>query len=120
MYPVHANPRLAVGEPVTNDYLKCRLAPLRRSDYSPPVTDAQLAQLRAIFPTGVCDYGRPPAGQVSLKSTWLSYPSPGHSLPINLTGRQPPPANPSSSDHAQPIMPADHAVHIDPHWARPS
>jgi hypothetical protein len=83
LYPVHANPRLAAGEPLTNDYLKCQLEPVRRADYA-PMTDAQFAQLKAIFPSGVCDYSRPPVGQVPLKGTWLSYPSPGHSIPLNI------------------------------------
>ena len=57
--------------------------PVRRFDY-PPMTDAQFAQLKATFPTGVCDYSRAPVGQRPLKGTWLSYPSPGHSVPLNI------------------------------------
>jgi hypothetical protein len=86
MYPVHGNPRMAAGEPISNDYLKCRLAPVRRFDY-PAMTDAQFARLRAIFPSGVCDYSRAPVGQKPLKSTWLAYPRPGHSVPLNANDR---------------------------------
>lgn len=93
LYPVHANPRLEAGEPVTNDYLKCQLKPAHRANY-PPMTGAQFAQLKAIFPAGVCDYSRPPAGQVPLRGTWLSYPDPGHSVALNLNEPQPPAPSP--------------------------
>jgi hypothetical protein len=83
MYPVHSNPRLQAGEPLANDYLKCQLRPIRRSDY-PPMTDAQLARLRGVFPNGACDYSRDPVGLVPLKNTWLSYPRPGTSVPLRV------------------------------------
>ncbi len=55
-----ANPRWGAGMPtLANDIVKCKLKPLRRSDYYPIVfTDAQWAQLNEAFPTGVCDWGK--------------------------------------------------------------
>ncbi len=38
--------------------LKCALTPLDFRGYPVTFTDAQKAELRAAFPTGVCDYNR--------------------------------------------------------------
>jgi hypothetical protein len=76
LFPVHANPRIVAGEPMTHDRIKCELKPIDRADYKVPVTDAQLTQLREAFPGGVCDYSRPGAGKRP-PQTWLSYPRPG-------------------------------------------
>nr|WP_257957018.1 DUF6351 family protein [Nocardioides sp. B-3] len=52
----------------------CQLKPLDRSAYTNPVpfTDAQWARLRAVFPTGVCDWTKPGSGQGPAE-TWLGY-----------------------------------------------
>ena len=78
LFPVASNPRLEAGAPLTHDRLKCELKPVDRADYRLPLTDAQLVTLRDVFPGGVCDYGRPGAGQRA-PHTWLSYPEPGDS-----------------------------------------
>ena len=50
-----------------------QLKPLRRSDYLPVVfTDAQWAQLRAAFPTGVCDWSKPGVDQQAT-IPWMTY-----------------------------------------------
>jgi len=77
LYPVHSNPRLAAGEPLTNDILKCKLKPVDRRGYKQPLTNEQLKRLKAIFPQGVCDYSRGGVGQHPLEDTWLSFPFPG-------------------------------------------
>ena len=77
LYPLHANPRLAAGEPLAQDVLKCTLQNLNPRDYARSLTADQLARLKAIFPEGVCDYSRPGVEQKPLAGTWLSYPSPG-------------------------------------------
>jgi hypothetical protein len=77
LYPPRSNPRLAAGEPLTNDILKCELKPISRRDYAQPLTDQQFARLETIFPKGVCDYSRPGVEQEPLAGTWLSYPRPG-------------------------------------------
>ena len=77
LYPVHGNPRLGAGQPLSNDILKCELKSVDPRDYVQPLTVDQLRRLRAIFPQGVCDYSRPGVGQRRLEGTWLSYPRPG-------------------------------------------
>jgi hypothetical protein len=58
-------------------HLKCQLKPVDRHDYAQFLTASQLAQLKAIFPQGVCDYNRPGVEQQLVEATWLTYPSPG-------------------------------------------
>jgi hypothetical protein len=76
LFPVASNPRLVAGSPLTQDRLKCELKPVDRADYKSPLTDAQLASLREVFPGGVCDYSRPGVGKRT-PQTWLSYPRQG-------------------------------------------
>ena len=78
LYPVHANPRLAAGEPLAQDVLKCKLKRVDARDYARSLTADQLARLQAIFPEGVCDYSRRGVEQKPLAGTWLSYPLPGN------------------------------------------
>lgn len=73
LYPPNANTRLAAGEPLTQDILKCKLKPVSRFDYSPLLEPDQLRVLRQVFPDGVCDYDRRGVGQVSAQP-WLTYP----------------------------------------------
>jgi len=73
--PVAANTRLVAGEPLSMTVLKCHLKPLDFSAYPVTFTDAEKAQLRAAFPTGVCDYQRPGVGQQRPTGTWLDYGS---------------------------------------------
>jgi uncharacterized tannase-like protein DUF6351 len=75
MFPVYANPRIVAGGPATGDVFKCELKPIDKGDYKRPVTDAQLAQLRSVFPQGVCDYAKKGVMQRPVSSTWLTYPS---------------------------------------------
>jgi hypothetical protein len=84
LYPPQRNPRLAAGEPLTNDVLKCRLKRIDRSDYEHGLTREEWAQLKAIFPDGVCDYGRPGVAQGELEDTWYAYPRPGRSVRLQV------------------------------------
>ena len=61
MVNVEGTPRTVAGDAITTDANKCQLKPLdRNADYGPmPFTDAQWAQMQAIFPSGVCDYSKP-------------------------------------------------------------
>lgn len=70
LYPSFADTRIAAGAPLRDDVLKCALKPL-----SAPATftASQKARLRAVFPTGVCDYTRPGVGQRPLAGVWQSY-----------------------------------------------
>jgi hypothetical protein len=72
-YPNHSEPRIEAGAPIANDILKCRLKPVSMADYKVKLSPAQLARLKAIFPTGVCDFSKPGVGQVALKGTYQRY-----------------------------------------------
>jgi hypothetical protein len=71
MYPAYGDPRIAAGGPLADDVLKCALKPIDPADYAYPLTADQLGRLRAIFPSGVCDYRRPGIGQGITRKTWL-------------------------------------------------
>jgi hypothetical protein len=73
LYPVHGEPRMAAGAPLTNDVIKCRLKPIDYSDYRVKFTDAQKARMAAIFPSGVCDFSKPGIGQGPIKGTYQRY-----------------------------------------------
>jgi hypothetical protein len=81
LYPVHSDPRIVSGAPLTSDVLKCQLRPLQRTDYS-GITDAQFGRLTATFPGGVCDYSKPGVGAVPLAGPWLKYIAPGMASPL--------------------------------------
>jgi len=72
-FPPHGDPRIAAGEPLTEDILKCVLKPVKPKDYVHPLTEEQLTRLKAIFPEGVCDYTRPGIGQEPLQGIWRKY-----------------------------------------------
>jgi hypothetical protein len=82
MFPVAANPRIVAGMPAAHDRLKCQLKSLDRRDYKQPLTDAQFASLKAVFPQGVCDYTKKGVAQRA-PDTWLSFPQPGTSVSVD-------------------------------------
>jgi hypothetical protein len=73
LFPPHGDPRIAAGEPLTEDILKCALKPVNPRDYVHPLTPDQLMRLKTIFPLGVCDYTRPGIGQGPMQGTWRTY-----------------------------------------------
>lgn len=73
IYPVHSEPRLVAGAPLTNDVMKCQLKPINFAEYKVPFTDAQKARARSVFPTGVCDFSKPGVAQVPIKGTYQRY-----------------------------------------------
>jgi hypothetical protein len=73
LYPVHSEPRLVAGAPLTNDIVKCQLKPINYADYKVTFTDAQKARMAKVFPSGVCDFSKPGVGQVPLKGTYQRY-----------------------------------------------
>jgi hypothetical protein len=75
MFPVYANPRIVAGGPVAGDVFKCELKPIDKSDYTRPVTDAQLEQLRGVFPQGACDYSKKGVMQRPATGVWQTYPA---------------------------------------------
>lgn len=75
LYPLFGNPRLAAGEPLKQDILKCQLRPVDAADY-PVLSAGQSERLKAVFPKGVCNYSKPGVQQQKLAGTWFAYPVP--------------------------------------------
>lgn len=73
LYPVHGEPRLMAGAPLTNDVVKCRLKPINYADYKTSFTDQQKARHRAIFTEGVCDFSKPGVEQRPIKGVYQRY-----------------------------------------------
>ncbi len=73
IYPNHSEPRIQAGAPIANDVLKCQLKPVSAAGYKAKFSTEQLARLKAVFPTGVCDFSKPGVGQVALKGTYQRY-----------------------------------------------
>jgi Tannase-like family of unknown function (DUF6351) len=74
LYPAFSTPRIVAGEPLEHDVLKCQLKPLDPRDYKVAFTATEWAELRAIFPDGVCDYGKFGVGQEPTDGVWQFYP----------------------------------------------
>ncbi len=72
-FPVHLEPRLVAGAPPANDVIKCQLKPAVAKDYRVRFTPAQWAKLKAVFPSGVCDFSKPGVAQVPLRGTYQRY-----------------------------------------------
>jgi len=71
LYPVHSEPRLMAGAPLTNDIVKCHLKDIDYSEYQVTFSDAQKQRMAAIFPTGVCDFSK--TDQLPFKGTYPRY-----------------------------------------------
>jgi hypothetical protein len=72
-FPTFTDPRVAAGGPLTDDVLKCQLKPVDAKDYKAAATADQLAQLKAVFPDGVCDYSKPGVGQDAKLTEWAVF-----------------------------------------------
>jgi hypothetical protein len=77
MYPDHSDPRIVAGDSLLRMTLKCTLQPVTPKIYQLKLSADQLAELKAVFPQGVCDYSKPGIGRLPLAGQWLSYPKPG-------------------------------------------
>lgn len=75
LYRPYGDPRTAAGAPLTNDVMKCALKPVDAADYDVSLSSAQIAELKEIFPEGVCDYSKPGISQAAPIGTWLSWDS---------------------------------------------
>jgi hypothetical protein len=73
IYPVHSEPRLVAGAPLTNDVMKCQLKPIDFTDYKVAFTDQQKTRAKRVFATGVCDFTKPGVAQVPIKGTYRKY-----------------------------------------------
>jgi len=97
LLPPVTTPRMAAGGPLTDDVIKCQLKPVDPTDYGGKLSAAQLAQVSAVFPNGVCDWTQPgvgelPAGQnsviwPSIGGTTLSTDGHGNTVPFGLKWR---------------------------------
>ena len=59
-----ATPRMEAGESINTDQEKCRLKPLRASDYYPiTFADQEWTELQELFPRGICDWSKPGVDQ---------------------------------------------------------
>lgn len=76
-FPFAGDARLAAGAPATDDVFKCQLKPVDAKDYKAALTAEQLAQIKQVFPEGVCDFSKPGVEQVALGGTWAVFTAPG-------------------------------------------
>lgn len=65
IWPSYSAPRIQAGGPVAADILKCQLKPVAYADYNVAFSDADKANMAAIFPAGVCDWSKPGVNQVA-------------------------------------------------------
>jgi len=70
LYPAFSTPRMVAGEPLENNVLKCRLKPINLHEYKVAFTTGEVAQLKKIFPDGVCDYTVLGVDQSPTDGTW--------------------------------------------------
>ena len=88
LYPPHANPYIAAGEPVANDVVKCRLKAIDAHDYRPAFSASEIKRLRGLFPDGVCDWSRPGVEQRPPIGPWLTFSvGPSATRPAPKRGR---------------------------------
>ena len=70
--PLNESPRLVAGAPIANDVIQCALVPVDAAAV-PGLGAAELDQLRAIFPEGVCDFAAAPPNRAPHAGPWQSY-----------------------------------------------
>jgi hypothetical protein len=66
LYPSWTLVRIEAGGPVSMSAMKCKLKSIDRGDYTVAFTSQEMARLRSIFPTGVCDWSKPGVNQVPI------------------------------------------------------
>jgi hypothetical protein len=77
IFPQFSHPRIVAGSPITEDVFKCQLKPIDAKDYKVAPTAAQMMQLQAAFPQGVCDFTKPGVGQTAKVATWAFFKDDG-------------------------------------------
>jgi hypothetical protein len=71
---VYSTPRMVAGDSIATDTNKCQLKPLDPADYGTTTfSPAELDQLRAVFPDGVCDYSKPAVDSATPTLPWMNY-----------------------------------------------
>jgi hypothetical protein len=76
LWPSWTAPRIAAGGPVSASVLKCELKAASAADYRVTFTSAEFDRLKAIFPSGVCDWSKRGAGQTGVVPYASFGPSP--------------------------------------------
>lgn len=77
LFAFSGDARLAAGAPATDDVFKCVLKPVDPTDYKIALNPEQIAELKRVFPDGVCDYAKPGIGQVRTAGTWAFFTGDG-------------------------------------------
>jgi hypothetical protein len=72
-YPLHSEPRLEAGAPLTNDVMKCQLRAVDFADYGVAFTSEQKGRMIRVFPDGVCDYSKPSVGYSLISGVYVKY-----------------------------------------------
>ncbi len=72
-YPLHSEPRLEAGAPLTNDVMKCQLRAVDFADYGVAFTSEQKGRMIRVFPDGVCDYSKPSVGYGPISGVYVKY-----------------------------------------------
>jgi Tannase-like family of unknown function (DUF6351) len=75
LYPANSFPRGVAGSPLAADNIKCQLKPIAAADYKVTFTPAEIARLKEIFPTGVCDWSKAGIEQQPMAGTWQAIPA---------------------------------------------
>jgi len=73
LYPVHSEPRMIAGAPLTNDVVKCTLKAIDIRDYPVKFTDAQKQRLQTVFPAGVCNFKKAGVEQRPIRGAYQRY-----------------------------------------------
>ena len=66
LFPSWSLTRIVAGGPISLSNLKCQLKPIVAGDYAVTFTTAELDRLKAIFPSGVCDWTKPGVNQTGI------------------------------------------------------
>jgi len=86
LWPSFSFPRKVAGGPLDESILKCQLKAIDLRDYPVSFTADELQRLRAIFPSGVCDWSRPGVNQTGVV-TWASFGPAPENLVFDVTRR---------------------------------
>jgi len=77
LFPIYSTVRIQAGSADAGDVLKCRLKRVDLGDYAVAFSAPQQARLRAIFPTGVCDWTKRGVKQKPISGVWRDYSTRG-------------------------------------------
>jgi len=77
LYPAYLTPRHIAGAPLANNVVSCQLRELDGADYAVTISPEEYADLKQVFPEGVCDWSLGDVSGATHQGTWVSFgPSP--------------------------------------------